>query len=137
MAILSPPEWLVLDNLRCGLPLADDMDAALANEALRKMIDKGFAAVVGDFADSPLPQRHRITRAGQIALRRSLAEDPSPVKGERIMHDRASALPHIQPHMHAAADGLAAAGFNWQQIIAIIQALLAAVGPLLPAKPTP
>ena len=45
--------------------------------------------------------------------------------------DRAGALQQIPPHLHGRADAMAAAGLPWPQIIAIIQAILAGVGPLL------
>lgn len=51
--------------------------------------------------------------------------------------DRASALQQIPPEMHPHAEAMAAAGLNWSAILAILQAILAGVGPLLkpPAKP--
>jgi hypothetical protein len=68
--VLDAAEWLVLDNLRRGEHWTNDFDVLLiASDALGRVIRRGFAAVIDEF-DQRQPVRFRITRKGQIALRR-------------------------------------------------------------------
>lgn len=58
-------------------------------------------------------------------------QPPQTPQTQQQHKDRASALQQIDPAHHQHADALAAAGFNWTQIVAILQTILSVVGPLL------
>lgn len=74
--VLPPVQWLILDNLRLGLPLDASIPPEFVPDALAWCKERGFVREWG----GPMPwggiepAELRITRKGEIALRLSLRE---------------------------------------------------------------
>lgn len=75
---MSPGEWIVLDNLRCGYPIDTNLPVGMALEAIQRCKDKEFVHLITDEKVG----RYRLTHKGEIALRLSLIEKPKETKND-------------------------------------------------------